>query len=316
MPTQKPVPSVLNYAAARAGAASACLLIYAACAAFAADKYKPPVTVDAAEQEIQKGNIEVSVKVTGISTAQDAYDIFAPFDGRVEEVIAELFDMVEPKEAMARMVSTEMAALLDSSSAENKKQTAARWKSVYDYYDVKPEFKGIVTNIYVTPKTKVYKGDRLFTVAKKVVIVGKNTEQLYSPLAPGLTAELFYVKDNSLSLDAKLTNFMRLKDSQRFNRLWLEVAELKDGIKIGEQFDGTLLVGRSENTLLVPKKTLFELPGETSGRQYLIMEVETGLVSENQVEILKPGMHFINPAYFEIKKVEKEKPDGKAKKTD
>jgi len=254
---------------------------------------EPAITVGSAEMEILKSDIEVYTKVTGISTAQDTYEVFAPFDGRVEQVMIDLFDLVGEKDVMARVISTEMAALLDSSSEENKKQTEKRWQSVYDYVEVKPEFQGIVTNIYVDPKSRVFKGDRLFTVAKKVVVIGKNTEPLYSLLAPGMTSELAYGKDDSVKLKAKLVNFMRLKDSPRFNRLWIEVDTLRDGIRIGEQFDGYLFVGRSEDTLLVPRSALFE----KFGRKYLIMEVETGLATETQTEVLKPGLHFISPVY-------------------
>jgi hypothetical protein len=268
------------------------------------------VTVDDVEQMIERGSIEVAVKVTGISTAQDSYDVLSPFDGRIEDVQAELFRLVEPNVTMARLISTEMAALLDSASATNKSQTEKRWKNIYDYYPIKPEFPGIVTNIYAPAGTRVYKGDRLFTVAKKVVVVGKNLERIYSPIAHGITADLVYGKDDSLKLEATLVNFLPLKDNPNFSRLWLEVDGLKHGIRIGEQFNGTLLVGRSDNTLIVPKKTLFR----RSGRQYLIMEVETGLISEDKIEILKPGMHFIDSNYFVIKK--KDQTDGKNKKTD
>gem|GEM_PF-1441231 len=365
-----------------------CLCRLLPCAASAAEKYEPPVSADDIEQEIGRGDIEVAVKVSGISTAHDAYDIYAPFDGRVEDVIADLFDMVEPEHAIARIVSGEMAALLDSTRAEDRKQTEKRWKNVYDYFEIKPEFPGIVTTVHVAPRTMVFKGDRLFTVARKVVVVSRNLEPLNTPPSIGMTARLRHARNDSIKLDAALTNFVRMKNDPLYYRLWLEVSELMDGIKIGEQFDGTLMVGRSENTMLVPKNTLFELPAEEpeeqgapraaktrtkagsapgagplpeepeapptiktgtkSGgasaaagekkaggktppgkreprpepapepvktvRKYLIMEVELGLVSGDQAEILKPGIHFINPEHFEIKRIKKEKPDGKTKK--
>ena len=262
------------------------------------------------EQNIKKDDIEVFTKMTGLITAQDTYDIYAPFDGRVEDVMVELSDMVNPEGIMARMVSTEMAALLDSSTGDSKRQTEKRWEGVYQYYPIKPEFLGIVSNIYIEPKAKVFKGDRLFTVAKKVSIVGKNTEKLYSRLAPGMTAELVYGKNNDIKLKATLVNSIPLKDSPYFNRLWLEVAALRSDLRIGEQFDGYLFVGKSESTLLVPRTALLE----KFGRKYLIMEVETGLSTEAQTEILKPGTHFINPQYPDAGKTVKEKADGQNKK--
>ena len=183
-----------------------------------------------AEQLVKKGDLAVYTKVTGRSTVQDTYDIYAPFDGRVDDIRVELFNLVNTNTVMARMASTEMAALLDSSSDESKAQTEKRWEGIYKYYPIRPEFQGIVTNIYVEPKARVYKGDKLFTVAKKVVIAGKNTEKLYSSLAPGMTADLVCGKDRDIRFKAALVNFMPLKNSPYFNRLWLEVTGLRSGI--------------------------------------------------------------------------------------
>ena len=246
---------------------------------------------------IKTGDITVTAKVTGISTAQETYDIFAPFDGRIEEVQTELFSFVTPKTVIARMVSTEMAALLDSSSAENRKQTEARWKDLYSYTEIKPETQGIITNVYAEPKAPVNKGDRLFTIAKKVVIIGKNTTPLYTKPAPGMTAEMRDARNPDEALKTSLTGFIRLKDAPLYNRLWLEILQLKDGIKIGQQFDGTLLVGKSTDTMLVPRKHIIE----SGGRRFLVTEIKTGLETEDETEITGHSSIYLEPEYPEVK---------------
>jgi len=162
---------------------------------------------------------------------------------------------------------------------------------------------------------------RLFTVARKVVIIGKNLDPLYAKLAGGMTAELVYTKDPDVKLKGLLTNFIRIKDSPFYNRLWLEGTDLRSGLRIGEQFNGFLSIGRSEDTLIVPRSALFE----KFGRKYLIMEVETGLSTDDEIEVLKPGLHYIKPAPPKAQPAtpkaqpaapKTEKPDGKAKKTD
>ena len=189
-----------NSIAKLSGAPSLCasvLLCFCASISFAltgAVQAEPPIIVGNTDQEIKKVDLDVFTKVTGLTTAQDTYDVYAPFDGRVEDVMVELLDLVKADAVIARMVSSEMAALLDSSGEDSRKQTEKHWQGVYEYYSVKAESPGIVTNVYVKPKTRVYKGDRLFTVAKKVAIIGKNTEKLYASLAPGMTAELVYKK--------------------------------------------------------------------------------------------------------------------------
>lgn len=258
--------------------------------AAAAGPYAAP-EIQAVQHSIKTGDITVITEVTGITTAQETYDIFAPFDGRVEELQAEVFNFVTPKTLLARMVSSEMAALLDSGTEENKKQTARRWQDLYSYTEIKPDTQGIVTNIYVSPKTEVAKGERLFTIAKKAVIVARNTKPLYSKLAAGMQAEVAHARNPDAKYAAKLTGFIKIKDSPLYNRLWLEVLDLKDGIKIGEQFDGTLFVGKSENAMLVPRRHIIE----SGGRRFLITEIKTGLETEEETELLGHSSLYLEP---------------------
>lgn len=257
------------------------------------------------QKSIKVGDIEVFTPVTGVTTAQDTYDIFAPFDGRVEDMQAELFEYVTPKTIIGRMVSTEMAALLDASTEEDRAQTERRWKDVYKYFNIQPETAGVLTNIYVQPKTRVLRGDRLFTVARKVIMIGKNTEPLYSKLGKGMTAKIEHKRDPDNKYSTVLTDFVTLKGSPLFNRLWLEVTDMKGGIKIGEQFDGTLFVGRSGNAMLLPRSELLE----HSGRRFLITEIKTGLETEEELEILEHTSVYLAPE----PKARGEK-DGKNKK--
>lgn len=257
------------------------------------------------QHNIKTGDIAVYTPVTGITTAQDTYDIFAPFDGRIEELQVEVFSFVTPKTVLTRMVSTEMAALLDSSSEESRKQTERRWQDVYSYTQITPETPGVITNIYIEPRTRINKGDRLFTVAKKVVVVGKNTEPLYSKLAPGMTASVEHARSPDSKFETKLVNFLRLKGSNLTYRLWLEVLDLKDGIKIGEQFNGILTVGKSGNAMLLPRKHMIE----SGGRRFLVTEIQTGLETAEEVEILGHSSLYLEPV-----RPAAETKDGKTKK--
>jgi hypothetical protein len=254
---------------------------------------------------IKTADIAVYTPVTGITTAQETYDVFAPFDGRIEELHVELFSFVTPAMILTRMVSTEMAALVDSGSEESRKQTERRWQDVYSYTEIKPETQGVISNIYVEPKTRVNKGDRLFTIAKKVVIIGKNTEPLYSKLLPGMTATVEHARSPDAKFETKLVNFLRIKGSNLLNRLWLEVLDLKNGIKIGEQFNGILFIGKSENTMLVPRRNIIE----SSGKRFLITEIQTGLETDEETEILGHTSLYLEPVLpaAEVK-------DGKDKK--
>lgn len=250
------------------------------------------------QHNIRTGDIEVTSPVRGISTAQETFDVFAPYDGRIEELQSELFGFVSKKTVMARMVSTEMAALLDSSARGSRSQTEKRWQDVYDYTDITPGEQGVVTNVFIQPGTRVSKGDRLFTVARKVIIVARNTKPLYSEPEEDILAEMIHTR-TELKFGTRLINHLRVKDTDRIYRLWLQVEDLREGIKIGEQFDGILRVGKSKDTMLVPRSHIVD----SGGRRFLITEIKPGLETEEESEILGHSSIYLEPpAETEVKK--------------
>lgn len=265
----------------------------------------PPAgsVISPTERLIETGPIEVSVPISGVPTAHETYDVFALFDGRVEEIRVELFNLVTPQTILGRMVSTEMAALLDATPESGRAQAERRWQDVYKFYNINPEATGVITNIYMNPKTQVYKGDRLFTVAKKVMLICKNKEPLYSGLSAGMPADMKHYRTGEL-FKTRLVNSLRLKDNPYYSRIWLEVLDLKSGIRIGEQFDGTLFVGNNPNARIVPRKSLLQ----RGDKKFLLMEVETGLVTEADAEIVRPGS-----TYLDITNPDKETADGTQK---
>ncbi|GAB4029763.1 MAG: hypothetical protein Fur0012_04630 [Elusimicrobiota bacterium] len=248
-----------------------------------------------AEKEIYSGTIEVRTKIRGTPSAYETYDVYAPFDGRIDEVRAELFDLIYPETVLARAVTKDMAALLDTANSadpQSKKQILKRWKGTFEYFDIKPKEAGIVVNIYAKPRDYVKEGDKLFTIARKMQIIAVNTEPVYTPLAQMMKASMTSVRDNGIKVNLYLKSFVPFKEKPFFYRLWMDISELRDRIKIGETFEGELFVGRSENAKLVDRKDVIT----KDGKRYLLMEIKTGLISDTQLEVLSPTKSFLPPA--------------------
>ncbi len=242
-------------------------------------------------KKIEKGDLEIYIPIEGITTAQDTFDVLAPFDGRIEEVMAELFDLIDKNEILAKTVSTRMAAMLDASTKESKNQMLRRWEEIFKIYDIKTEYRGIVTHVYVKAKDTVNKGDRLFTIARKVVLIGKNTKPVYCPLQIGLPATMKYFKNTSFKLNSVLTKFVPLQPNSFYYRLWLDTGKLKNKTKIGARFTGYMFIGRTEDARIVPTKSLINI----QNKKYIIIEVKTGLVTPASTELLKLGNYYISP---------------------
>jgi len=257
--------------------------------------------------DIRAGDLILLSKISAISTTQSSYDVYAPFDGRIEEIHVELFDTVDPTSILATELTTELAAMVDATPETSKNQTRRRWQDVFKPYYIKPEEKGIITKIHVPPNTTVYAGDRLFTVSRKVLLIGKNTEPIYNPLLKGMTAEVEHFRTGD-AFSAKLTRFIPIKDKPYFYRLWLEVLDIKKGMAIGEQFDGNLTVAKSLGTRIINRKNLIR----HNGKKYVLMEVETGLETENEIELIRPITKVLNWKYIEGGQLLQETEEGKA----
>lgn len=246
------------------------------------------------EKEIATGDIEGRVKIKGTPLAYETYDIYAPFDGRIDEVRAELFDLVYPSSILAREVNNDLAALLDTantSDPESKKQILKKWKGTFDYFDIKCSEPGIVVHIFVKPKDYVKEGDKLFTIAKKMQFIAVNTEPIYTPLETMMKASMHSIRNSSLDMELYLRSFVPFKDRQFFYRLWLDVKELKEGMRVGDSFEGELFTGRSENAKIVDRTDVIV----KDGKRYLLMEIKPGLMSDTQLEVLSPTKNFLAP---------------------
>ena len=265
------------------------------------------------DSEIRGGDLMLLSKISAISTTQNAYDVYAPFDGRIEEIHVELFDTVDTDTMLATEFTTELAAMVDATPENSKNQTRRRWQDIFKPYYIKPEEKGIITKIHVTPNTQVYAGDRLFTVSRKVLMIGKNTEPIYNPLLIGMTAQLEHFRTGNM-FDAKLARYIPIKDKPYYYRLWLEVLDIKKGLAIGEQFDGNLVVAKSIGTRVVKRKNLLR----HNGKKYVIMEVETGLETEDEIELIRPITRVLNWEYITdgIPLPQEAEENDKAKKTE
>lgn len=258
------------------------------------------------EKRMKIGDIEVKAEIKGTPTAYDVYYIYAPFNGRIDEIMVELFEKVDKKTLLAKMVNQDMAALLDTANAadpESKKEILKRWKGTFEYYNIFPDEDGVVTEIYVKPKQYVSVGEKLFSIARKMQIIAVNSEPIYSELKAGMRAKMSYVKNDDISVDLVLKSFVPLKGKENYYRIWLDVEELKDKIIVGELFKGTLYLGKSTQTKLIPRSDVIFY----NNKKYVMMEIKPGLISENEVEVLSPTLNYLK---LDLKEEVK---DGKSK---
>ncbi len=242
---------------------------------------------------ISQGDFSVYTRFSGITAAAGIFDVPAPFDGRVDEITTELSRFVGTKTVLAKLASIEMAAMFDATPHASKEQTQNRWKNIFDYYNLTPEFGGIVIKIYVSPGSAVKRGEKLFSIARRIEVIGKTLEPVYSPLRPGLSAFIKPPPGSSSEIEAKV-KWALTESGSDARQVGLDVISEKHQLMPNMNVEGSILLGEGKNIPLAPRNALIMF----QNRHYMMIEVETGLSDSKTVEIkagAQPGTHFLLP---------------------
>ena len=116
-----------------------------------------------------KGDVLITVSTTGTVAPQNRLEIKPSMSGRIEEVLVKEGDAVKTGEVLARMSSTERAALVDAARSEGK-ETQAYWEDVYKMTPLVSPIDGEVIVRAVEPGQTVASTDSVLVVSDRLVI--------------------------------------------------------------------------------------------------------------------------------------------------
>ena len=243
------------------------------------------------EKKIESKDLTIEVEIEGVTQAYDNYDIKAPIDGEIILVSCELFDVVKKSDNIIKMATGEVAALLKTAKTEKeKKEILKRWDGMFRYTYITPQYDGIVTSIKHKTGDFVNKGKTILTISKKIRLIAKNKEKLYIEPQKGLNA---LVRDTTGLYKITLVDFMKEKN-EGYYKMFLDFDEIPN-IRVGEKLNGKIFFVKKTSTRVVPNDDIIEY----KGKKYLIIEVQTGIISEKETEIESFGLN-----YLKIKKEE------------
>lgn len=248
-------------------------------------KSPEPVPLDGLNLKFSEAEsgMNIYVRFAGTTTAEDLYDVTAPFDGKSKNVKAELFQWVEKGDVLGSLVSEEMMALLNSSSSErSRKETERKWKEIYDMSPVKAPEAGIIVGMEMKEDGSFYEGDRLFLLARKIFIIAKTTNRLYVPLKLDLEGEVR--TQDGIKARAVVRKFLPTGVEGQF-LMRLEVVSKNKGLQPGMTFQGEFALLERPGVAAVPTDSIVT----KDGKQYALTltPVETGLRDEKRTEVTK-----------------------------
>jgi len=251
------------------------------------------------EKKIEVKDLQIKAKIQGSLYISEIYDIVAPFEGRIDTINNKEGDYVKPETPLAQMVKKDVADFLDiarNSDTKTQKKLIKNWKGKINYFDINSSTPGIITKIYVSSKDYVNQGDKLFTIATRMQLVATNIDPMQIPPSIGMTAEMHLLDKSEIKSKFTLKEFIDYKDKPYFYRLWFDTDDLKSMIKSGDKFEGELILAESKNAKVVKRNELIM----KGNKRYLLIEVETGLLSKDEAEVLSPTLNYLSPQKEDI----------------
>jgi len=121
------------------------------------------------EVEVVKGDIEVTVLATGVVQPENRVDIKPPISGRVEEILVQEGARVKKGQVLARMSSTERAALLDAARAKGDEELKT-WEEMYKTTPILAPINGTIIQRNLEAGQSFTSSDAVLVMSDRLIV--------------------------------------------------------------------------------------------------------------------------------------------------
>jgi len=115
------------------------------------------------------GDIRLTVSTTGVVEPQNRLQIKSSINGRIEEILVEEGDKVKKGDILARMSSTERAALVDAARSQGD-EALQYWEEVYHQSSIVSPIDGEVIVRAVEPGQTVTTSDTVLVLSDRLIV--------------------------------------------------------------------------------------------------------------------------------------------------
>jgi membrane fusion protein, macrolide-specific efflux system len=241
-----------------------------------------------------KEDIILAVVSTGLIQPQNRLEIKPSIGGRIEDILVREGDKVKVGQVLARMSSTERAALIDAARLESE-EVLAYWQDVYKKSPIISPIDGEVIARNVEPGQTVTVSDAILVLSDRLVVKAQFDETDIGRVRIG--------QDAVIVLDAypdiRLTGIVDhiAYESEIINNVTIYnvdilIEEMPRILRSGMSVTVELIEKRSEAVMTLPlsavytdNKRNFVMVRDKSGKA-VEKDIVLGILSDNKAEIL------------------------------
>ena len=231
--------------------------------------------------KVQKGDLEVKVTATGSVKPYNRVEIKPPIPGRIDEVLVREGEQVHQGQVLARMSSTERAALLDAARSHGD-ETLKRWEDAYKKAPLLAPLDGTIIVRAVEPGQTVTTADPVVVLSDRLIVEALVDETDLALIAIGQKVaiqldaypkETFWGKVDHIMYESKLMN--------NVNVYAVDVLPEKvpPAFRSGMTANVTFIVKEKKGILLVPSEAVATWPRKVKkpeGAEFAIYERSFG----------------------------------------
>ncbi|MBN1353703.1 MAG: efflux RND transporter periplasmic adaptor subunit [Candidatus Omnitrophica bacterium] len=241
------------------------------------------------------GDIKVTITTTGDVEPQNRLEIKPSINGRVEEILVQEGDMVKKGQVLARMSSTERAALIDAARSQGE-STLRYWQEVYKETPLISPIDGEVIVRSVEPGQTVTTSEPVLVISDRLIVNAQFDETDIGRVKVGQKAiitldaypqyEIKGVVDH-IAYESSLVNNVTIYD------VTVVPEDVPDFFRSGMSANVEITEKGQKDALLVPVEAVRTEDGATyvkvkakTGNGTENRRVETGISDEKNVEII------------------------------
>ncbi len=241
------------------------------------------------------GDIRLTVMTTGVVEPQNRLEIKPSINGRVEEILVHEGDKVKKGQILARMSSTERAALVDAARSQGN-EAREYWEEVYKQTPIISPINGEVIVRSIEPGQTVTTNDALLVLSDRLIVNAQFDETDIGRVSVGQEAVITLdaypnvkIKGivDHIAYESELINNVTIYDVDIVPRK--VPAFFRSGMSanievVEKKREGVILIpveaiNRDQDRMYV---TVSEKPGNAIEKRI----VETGLSDERSIEVV------------------------------
>ncbi len=261
---------------------------------FAVNSVRKPTLQDKyRELKVGRGQIDVTIMVTGVAQPENRLEIKPPIAGRVETVISKEGDNVKKGQVMAWMSSTERAALLDAARARGDAEVK-KWTEYYQATPIIAPINGTIILRSVEPGQTFSGTDAVFVMSDRLTIKANVDETDIANIKLKMTAEVVLDAYSDNKIDGTVDQIAF--DAKTVNSVTTYIVDvlpntipqyMRSGMTANVKFH----IATKENVLLVPSEAIRRKDNRVfvmvpNGDNAVEKDIQIGVTDGKKTEVL------------------------------